>query len=531
MTPDIVKPFLQIGRVVFIEIPKHDKQSNLEQMPTGTLESQLNALEKFHDANSQMWGWGIIVGYGKIFQPNKFYVDVLIPFQLMLKLVQMKQQFDNDKIDLLKPISYDILRHHKLDIQYSFVGFTIENQNQKDYEFVYNNLLSIPYQIPPVLDYIKDLCKSNTNKIANNDENTQQNEIKKKVTKILERVKVLDAQMEDTAFYKNRQSKKQISSAEWQDIESQYYAPFHLYIVDCKKLSIYQNQAKMYQSGEFTEDLKNKLRLLKRLGFLQENILTAKGTLSTYVENSDELLITELIFSGLYTIKIGMLNELNSIEIACVLGLMTNVRLSNDNDRKAMDTSNQSAIFEKLGNSQSMERIHKCYEFVCQKITELVDCKREVGIKDRRELDVEEQLTNLKVELVPVIYKWMNKEPFVQLCKMTNAFEGEMVRALKHLNDLLLQLTEGMQAIGNADLKQKFMDAQKLIHHGIVFAPSLYVEEVEDTSDKNPSNTAFNNQNIQKNEQNQSITNNQTIRDDSEVDNEHEAKAVHEMKF
>jgi len=136
---------------------------------------------------------------------------------------------------------------------------------------------------------------------------------------------------------------------------------------------------------------------------------------------------------------------------------------------------------DKIDDPKSIERIRNCYEFLRQKINELAQAKMETGIKDQKELNTDELLSDLKVELVPMVYKWMHKESFTNVCKMTAAFEGEIVRALKQLDDLSRQMTDAMQAIGNEDLCQKFLEAQNLIHHGIVFAASLYVEEVENT--------------------------------------------------
>lgn len=53
-------------------------------------------------------------------------------------------------------------------------------------------------------------------------------------------------------------------------------------------------------------------------------------------------------------------------------------------------------------------------------------------------------------------------------------FEGSIIRVLRRLAELLLQLQTAATAIGNDDLVDKFTQAHKAVHRGLPFADSLY---------------------------------------------------------
>lgn len=54
-------------------------------------------------------------------------------------------------------------------------------------------------------------------------------------------------------------------------------------------------------------------------------------------------------------------------------------------------------------------------------------------------------------------------------------FEGSLVRALRRLHELLLQLKGGCDLIGDIDLAARFEVAAGKLHRDVVFAASLYL--------------------------------------------------------
>lgn len=58
---------------------------------------------------------------------------------------------------------------------------------------------------------------------------------------------------------------------------------------------------------------------------------------------------------------------------------------------------------------------------------------------------------------------------------MTSAFEGSIIRTMRRLEELLLELRMAAKAIGNTELESKFEQASQKIKRDIAFAASLYL--------------------------------------------------------
>lgn len=62
-----------------------------------------------------------------------------------------------------------------------------------------------------------------------------------------------------------------------------------------------------------------------------------------------------------------------------------------------------------------------------------------------------------------------------QICKLTELYEGSIIRAMRRLDELLTQLAAASDAVGEDRLKVLFLEAQTSIRRDIVFAASLYL--------------------------------------------------------
>lgn len=74
-----------------------------------------------------------------------------------------------------------------------------------------------------------------------------------------------------------------------------------------------------------------------------------------------------------------------------------------------------------------------------------------------------------------VVYAWSKGSSFSEVCKMTDIFEGSIIRATRRLDELLNQLQMAAKAVGDTDLARKFEEGQETIHRDIMFAASLYI--------------------------------------------------------
>lgn len=59
--------------------------------------------------------------------------------------------------------------------------------------------------------------------------------------------------------------------------------------------------------------------------------------------------------------------------------------------------------------------------------------------------------------------------------KMTNTYEGSLIRLFRRLEELLRQMAQAAKVMGNDDLTKKFEDSLSKIRRDIVAAQSLYL--------------------------------------------------------
>ncbi|KAF9412039.1 Exosome RNA helicase MTR4, partial [Entomortierella beljakovae] len=77
--------------------------------------------------------------------------------------------------------------------------------------------------------------------------------------------------------------------------------------------------------------------------------------------------------------------------------------------------------------------------------------------------------------LMDVVYVWANGAKFSQICKLTDVFEGSIIRAFRRLEELLRQMASASKSIGNTELESKFAAGIVCIKRDIIFANSLYL--------------------------------------------------------
>lgn len=59
--------------------------------------------------------------------------------------------------------------------------------------------------------------------------------------------------------------------------------------------------------------------------------------------------------------------------------------------------------------------------------------------------------------------------------KMTNTYEGSLIRLFRRLEELLRQMAQAAKVMGNEDLQKKFDESLQKIRRDIVAAQSLYL--------------------------------------------------------
>ncbi|CCF35066.1 DSHCT domain-containing protein [Colletotrichum higginsianum] len=195
------------------------------------------------------------------------------------------------------------------------------------------------------------------------------------------------------------------------------------------------------------DELKARKRVLRRLGFLNESeVVELKARVACEISSTEghELVLAELLFDRFF-------NELSPELIAATLSCFV--------------------LDEKLETAALREELAKPYREVQAKAKQVAKVSRE----SKLELNEEEYLAGFKWQLMETVYAWAQGKPFAEICKMTNAYEGSLIRLFRRLEELLRQMGQGAKVMGSDELTQKFEDSLAKIRRDIVAAQSLYL--------------------------------------------------------
>ncbi|KAI5456535.1 rRNA-processing arch domain-containing protein [Mariannaea sp. PMI_226] len=195
------------------------------------------------------------------------------------------------------------------------------------------------------------------------------------------------------------------------------------------------------------DELKSRKRVLRRLGFINDaEVVQLKARVACEISSTEghELLLSELLFDRFF-------NELTPEMCAAVLSCF---------------------IFdEKVETTALKEDLEKPFREIKAKARIIAKVSQEA------KLDVNEEdfVNKLKWQLMETVFAWAQGRPFAEICKMTNTYEGSLIRLFRRLEELLRQMAQAAKVMGNDDLTKKFDDSLQKIRRDIVAAQSLYL--------------------------------------------------------
>ncbi|XP_070845850.1 exosome RNA helicase MTR4 [Chaetodon trifascialis] len=194
------------------------------------------------------------------------------------------------------------------------------------------------------------------------------------------------------------------------------------------------------------DKLKCRKRVLRRLGFASpSDVIEMKGRVACEISSGDELLLTEMIFNGLF-------NDLSVEQATALLSCF---------------------VFQ-----ENASEMPKLTEQLAAPLRQMQECAKriaKVSADAKLEVDEETYLNQFKPHLMDVVFAWANGATFAQICKMTDVFEGSIIRCMRRLEEVLRQMCSAAKAIGNTELENKFAEGITKIKRDIVFAASLYL--------------------------------------------------------
>lgn len=233
-------------------------------------------------------------------------------------------------------------------------------------------------------------------------------------------------------------------------------------------------------------ELKNMKKLLKRLYFInrENDVLEVKGRFSCEINTSDEVLLTDMIFDGVFNnlsvetavslLSCFVYNEplKTSSGSSSSLGNSTSTLSSSTaggNMESAMASSSLTSGSSFTRLRPEFQSLIKSLHVMAQK---LYSYRSEYKLNTTSE---ENYLACFNYSLMEVISLWCSGGKFIDICRLTDVYEGTIIRVIRRLEELLRQLITACTMIGNMELKAKFEEGAERIRRGIIFTSSLYL--------------------------------------------------------
>ncbi|TNN09463.1 Superkiller viralicidic activity 2-like 2 [Schistosoma japonicum] len=194
------------------------------------------------------------------------------------------------------------------------------------------------------------------------------------------------------------------------------------------------------------EELSARKRVLRRLNFVSEyDVIELKGCVACEITSADELLLTELLFDGIF-------NRLSSEHIAALLSCF---------------------VFEE--RASEMPKLTKELSDALRTLQDTARRIARISNECRLPVDEDNYVDSFKPHLMDLVDAWTRGASFASVCSMTDLFEGTIIRTLRLLEELLRQMANAARTIGSNVLEKKFIEAIEKIKRDIVFAASLYL--------------------------------------------------------
>lgn len=218
------------------------------------------------------------------------------------------------------------------------------------------------------------------------------------------------------------------------------------------------------------DELKYRKRVLRRLGYCTaSDVIEFKGRVACELSSGDELLITEMIFNGIF-------NNLSTGQCVSLLSCFVCDEKSSEQPAAAEELSGivclEIVSIDLLANSSF-------FSFrVLAPLRQMQDLARriaKISVECKLQLDEDEYVEKFKPYMMDVVLAWCKGASFLNLCKMTDIFEGSIIRCMRRLEELLRQMCQAAKTIGNTELENKFSEGIRLLKRDIIFAASLYL--------------------------------------------------------
>ncbi|KAH8151243.1 uncharacterized protein LAJ45_04445 [Morchella importuna] len=194
------------------------------------------------------------------------------------------------------------------------------------------------------------------------------------------------------------------------------------------------------------DELKCRKRVLRRLGFIAgDDVIQMKARVACEISTGDELLLAELLFNRTF-------NELTPEQIAALLSCF---------------------VFEE--NSKTDAKLQDDLAKPFQELQSQARLIAKISAESKLPVSEDEYVQKFKPQLMEVVYTWSKGASFASICKMTDVYEGSLIRMFRRLEELLRQMSLAAKVMGSTELEEKFDQSLEKVKRDIVNAGSLYL--------------------------------------------------------
>jgi len=210
------------------------------------------------------------------------------------------------------------------------------------------------------------------------------------------------------------------------------------------------------------DELKCRKRVLRRLQFINEDeVVQMKARVACQISTGDELMLSELLFNRFF-------NDMTPEQCAAVMSCFVFEERVNEVPVLTED------------QSRALREIQRQARVIAK-----------VSIESKLPVNEEEYVQSFKWQLMPVMYAWATGKSFAEIwyvqspcayvstnafsSKMTDVYEGSLIRTFRRLEEALRQMAEAAKVMGSEELEKKFEEALGKVRRDIVAAQSLYL--------------------------------------------------------
>lgn len=216
-----------------------------------------------------------------------------------------------------------------------------------------------------------------------------------------------------------------------------------------KELNVLITKLIALKETVLNDELAKRKKVLRHFDFINDETVKSKGQVACLLSSADEILLTEMLYHG-------QLNDYSPEELSAMLSCF----LTEEREQKEA----------KVPENKRLAEMHKL-------ITKNAERVAEVLIEKRLDVEKERYVGMFRPDMMEVVEAWSKGSKFSEICDLTESYEGNIIRVVRRLDELIKQVSECAQLIGNTKLREKLDKSSDLIKRGIIFAASLYLSD------------------------------------------------------